>query len=169
MEEKLIKILGGILLNIGDPIKTTVEEIRKVLNIENVVGETIETDDKLLIPITRMGMGFGAGMGEGKGSDDMSGAGAGAGGAAGIEPIAVIVVYKGIKGPEGVKVMSLKAPDPLTRAIGEISTAAVEIMGQGSKMMKDKGQKKEAKFEGKKGEAKFESDENKAKLDIKEK
>ena len=85
-------------MNIGDPIKTTVEEIRKVLNIENVVGETIETDDKLLIPITRMGMGFGAGMGEGKGSEDMSGAGAGAGGAAGIEPIAVIVVYKGIKG-----------------------------------------------------------------------
>ena len=83
-----------------------------------MVGETIETDDKLLIPITRMGMGFGAGMGEGKGSDDMSGAGAGAGGAAGIEPIAVIVVFKGVSGPEGVKVMSLKAPDPLTRAIG---------------------------------------------------
>ncbi len=157
-------------MNIGDPIKTTVEEIRKVLNIENVVGETIETDDKLLIPITRMGMGFGAGMGEGKGSDDMSGAGAGAGGAAGIEPIAVIVVFKGISGPEGVKVMSLKAPDPLTRAIGEISNAAVEIMGQGSKMMKEKGQKKkEAKIEAKMGEAKFKSDKDETKLNIREK
>ena len=50
-------------MNIGDPIKTTVEEIRKVLNIENVIGETIETDEFLLIPVTRMGMGFGAGMG----------------------------------------------------------------------------------------------------------
>ena len=157
-------------MNIGDPIKTTVEEIRKVLNIENVVGETIETDDKLLIPITRMGMGFGAGMGEGRGSDDMSGGAAGAGGAAGIEPIAVIVVFKGVSGPEGVKVMSLKAPDPLTRAIGEISNAVVEIMGQGSKMMKEKGQKKkEAKIYTKKGEAEFKVDKDKAKLDIREK
>ena len=70
-------------MNIGDPIKTTVEEIRKVLNVDNVVGETIESDDKLLIPVTKMGMGFGAGMGEGKAQNDMAGSGAGAGGAAG--------------------------------------------------------------------------------------
>ncbi len=144
-------------MNIGDPIKTTVEEIRKVLNIENVIGETIETDEFLLIPVTRMGMGFGAGMGEGKGQDDMGAGGAGAGGAAGIEPIAMVVVHKGVKGPEGVKVMSLKAPDPLSRAIGEISTAAVEIMEHGSKMMMEKGkEKKEAKFEAGKKEAKVE-------------
>ena len=129
-------------MNIGDPIKTTVEEIRKVLNIENVVGETIETEEFLLIPVTRMGMGFGAGMGEGKGPENVGKVGAGAGGAAGIEPIAMVVVHKGVKGPEGVKVMSLKAPDPLTRAIGEISNAAVEIMSQGSKMMKEKGKRK---------------------------
>jgi len=153
-------ILGGIWLDINDPIKTTVEEIRKVLNIENVIGEPIETDEFLMLPVTRMGMGFGAGMGEGK-RDDMGAGGAGAGGAAGIEPIAMVVVHKGVKGPEGVKVLSLKAPDPLTRAIGEISNAAVEIMSQGSKMMKEKDEKKkEAKIEGGKGEAK---------VDIKEK
>lgn len=135
-------------MDINDPIKTTVEEIRKVLNIENVIGETIETDEFLMLPITRMGMGFGAGMAEGKGQENMGGAGAGAGGAAGIEPIAMVVVHKGVKGPEGVKVMSLKAPDPLSRAIGEISTAAVEIMDQGSKMMKEKGKVK-GKFKGK--------------------
>ena len=54
-------------MNIGDPIKTTVEEIRKVLNIENVIGKAIETDEVLMFPVTKMGMGFGAGMGEGKG------------------------------------------------------------------------------------------------------
>jgi uncharacterized spore protein YtfJ len=58
-------------MDIDNPIKTTVEEIRKVLNIENVIGETIETDEFLMIPVTRMGMGFGAGMGEGKGQDNM--------------------------------------------------------------------------------------------------
>ena len=133
-------------MDINDPIKTTVEEIRKVLNIENVIGETIETDEFLLLPVTRMG--FGAGEAEGKGMDNVGGAGAGAGGAAGVEPIAMVVVHKGVKGPEGVKVMSLKSPDPLSRAIGEISTAAVEIMDQGSKMMKEKGKAK-AHFKGK--------------------
>ncbi len=59
-------------MNIQDPIKTTIEEISKVLNIDNVVGTTIETEDKLLIPITRMGIGFGAGMGNGQ--DDLGGA-----------------------------------------------------------------------------------------------
>jgi uncharacterized spore protein YtfJ len=124
-------------LDIQDPIKTTVEEIRKVLNIENVVGKTIETDEMLMIPITRMGMGFGAGIGEGTGTDNMGGNGAGAGGAAGVEPVAAIVVFKGVNGPEGVKVMSLKEPDHLSRAISGIGAAAVDIMSQGSKMMKD--------------------------------
>ena len=127
-------------MDIGDPIKTTVEEIRKVLNIENVVGNTIETADKILVPITRMGMGFGAGKAETNGNDNTGGAGAG--GAAGIEPVAMVVIFKNVDGPEGVKVMSLKNPDPLSRAIGKVSNAALEIMGQGSKILKEKTNKK---------------------------
>ena len=130
-------------MDIGDPIKTTVEEIRKILNVENVVGKTIETDELLLFPITKMGMGFGSGMGEGKGMENMEGAGAGAGGAAGVEPISVVVVFKGVSGPEGVKVMSLKAPDHISRAIGEISNAAVEIMDKGCEMMKGRCEEKD--------------------------
>lgn len=128
-------------MDIGDPIKTTVEEIRKILNVENVVGKTIETDELLMFPITKMGMGFGAGMAQGKGMENMEGGGAGAGGAAGIEPVSVVIVHKGVSGPEGVKVMSLKNPDHISRAISEIGNAAVEIMNQGSKMMKEKEDK----------------------------
>jgi uncharacterized spore protein YtfJ len=117
-----------LILNIQDPIKTTVEEIRKVLNIENVVGKTIETEDKLLIPVTRKGMGFGASMV--KVQDNMSGTGAGGG----IEPIAVIVVFKGVNGPEGVKVLSLKSPDPLSRLIREITNAVIKKMDNDRKM-----------------------------------
>lgn len=130
-------------MDIGDPITTTVEEIRKVLNIENVIGETIETDELLLLPVMRMGMGFGAGMGEGKGPNNQGGKGGGAAGAAGMEPIAMVVVHKGVSGPESVKVMSLKAPDPVTRAIAEVGNAAVEIMSQKSKMMKEKKKEKQ--------------------------
>jgi uncharacterized spore protein YtfJ len=127
-------------MDIDDPIKTTVEEIRKVLNIENVIGEVIESEDKVMIPVTRMGMAFGAGMGERKGSDNQ-GLGA-AGGGAGIEPVAVVVVFKGLSGPEGVKVMSLKSADPLSRAIGEAGSAIVEVMSEAGKMgMGKKGKK----------------------------
>ncbi len=42
-------------------IKTSVEELRKLISINNVIGEPIETEDKILIPVMRMGVGFGAG------------------------------------------------------------------------------------------------------------
>ncbi len=141
---------GVIVMDIGDPIKTTVEEIRKVLNIENVVGEVIESDDKILIPVTRMGMGFGAGMGQGKGGSESQGsgegAGAAAGGAAGIEPIAMIVVFKGVAGPEGVKVLTLSS-NPIAQALGEVGSAAMEMMKEG--MPHKKHPKKDVKEEEK--------------------
>lgn len=127
------------MADVGDPIKTTVEEIRKVLNIENVIGEVIETDDKTLIPITRFGMGFGAASGEGGSQDQGSGSGAGAGGAAGIEPIAMVVIFKNIEGPEGIKVLTLSA-NPIAQALGEIGSAAMEVM---ESIKKEKGKGKE--------------------------
>jgi uncharacterized spore protein YtfJ len=36
-------------------------------NAENVVGKTIEIDELIMFPVTKIGMGFGAGMAEGKG------------------------------------------------------------------------------------------------------
>jgi uncharacterized spore protein YtfJ len=125
-----------------DAIKTTIEEIRKVLNIENVIGKPIESEDKIMIPVTRFGMAFGAGMGKGKGPSESGGQGEGAGGGAGIEPIAMIVIFKNVKGPEGVKLLSLKAPSPIGRAIGEASTAVVDVMREGRKM-REKPEKEE--------------------------
>lgn len=116
-----------------DAIKITVEELRKVLNIENVIGETIETEDKILIPVTRFGMAFGAGMGEGKGPEGQGGKGAGAAGGTGIEPIAMIAVFKDVKGPEGVRLLSLKPPGPMTRAISELGSAVVDVMRESRK------------------------------------
>lgn len=133
-------------MEIEDPIKTTVEELLKVLAIENVIGEIIEAEDKMLIPVTKMGMGFGAGMGEGKGPGDQGGGkGSGAGGGAGIEPIAMVVVFKGVPGPEGVKVLPLTSPGPIARTIGEVGSVMMEIVKEKKKKMKKK--KKEEKKE----------------------
>ncbi|ADL58603.1 hypothetical protein ISG34_04980 [Methanothermobacter marburgensis] len=86
-------------MKIEEPIKTTVEELRSLLDVKNLVGEAIETEDKVLIPLMKMGVGFGVGMGEGTSSESEGGSGSGAGAAAGAEPVAVIVLLRGVKGP----------------------------------------------------------------------
>ena len=134
-------------MDIQDPIKTTVEEIRKVLNIENVIGEVIETEDKIMIPVTRMGMAFGAGLGDQKEDSKEGGSIGAAAGGAGIEPVAMVVVFKGQSGPDGVKMLPLKNPDPLSRAIGEVSSAIVDVMSEGKKIGLGKGKKEEKKVE----------------------
>lgn len=129
-----------------EPIKTTVDELLKVLATENVIGETIETEDKLLIPITKLGMAFGAGSGEGQGPANQGGGqGSAAGGGAGIEPIAMIAVFKGVKGPEGVRVMHLTPPNPIGRAVAEVMPAVIDLMKEGKETVKDLREKEETK------------------------
>jgi uncharacterized spore protein YtfJ len=121
-----------------DQIKTTIEELLKVLATKNIIGEPIEMDDKTLIPVTRIGMGFGAGIGEGKGEKGEGGKGGGAGGGAGVDPVALIVILKGVPGPEGVKVLSLAAPNPIAKAIGEITPAIMDKLKEKKEATKEK-------------------------------
>ncbi|MER2014648.1 MAG: spore germination protein GerW family protein, partial [Methanobrevibacter sp.] len=80
-------------------IKTTVEELHKLINIDNVIGKPIETEDKVLIPVMRMGVGFGAG-GNISGNDGTEAVGAGAG----VEPISMVMIPKKGNDAEGVRV-----------------------------------------------------------------
>ena len=43
-----------------EPIKTTVEELRKLVNIQNFIGEPIEVEDKVIIPVSKVGVAKGA-------------------------------------------------------------------------------------------------------------
>jgi len=112
-----------------EEIRTTVDELLRVLSMKNVIGEPIEMGDRTFITVTKVGLAFGAGKGEAKGENGQGGGG-GAGGAAGVTPVAAIVVYKNIPGPEGVKVLPLTPPSPIARAIGEIVSTVSEKMGQ---------------------------------------
>ena len=38
------------------PIKATVEELRKLIHISNYIGEPIESEDKILIPVSKAAM-----------------------------------------------------------------------------------------------------------------
>lgn len=89
-------------------------ELKEFLSAQNVMGEPVDLGEKVAIPVARFG--FGAGSGQGK---DGGGDGAGAGG--GIEPVALIILHKDVKGPEGVQIMSLKKDSAIAQVIAALS------------------------------------------------
>jgi uncharacterized spore protein YtfJ len=116
--------LSGIIRNI-------LEEFRKTLTVETVIGKPIEIEDKILIPV--VGIGFGAGGGGGSRGKGKEGEGYGAGGGGGMCPLALVAVFKGIPGPEGLKVLSLKPSGTLEKLVGEalpmVMKKVEEMMG----------------------------------------
>ena len=124
---------SGIIKNLWD-------ELRKTIKVETAIGNPIEIEDKTLIPI--FGVGFGAGGGGGKGKEK-EGQGYGFGGGGGMTPIALVAVFKGIPGPEGMKVLSLKP-----------SGAIEKIVGEAMPMVMEKIKETKEEKEGKKAEVK---------------
>jgi len=90
---------------VGSLVKTTLEEIEKVLTTKTVVGEPIKIEGVTIIPLISVYFGFGAGGGEGKAeaSQKGEGYGGGTGGGAGVKPIALIIIDK-----DGVRVEPIK-------------------------------------------------------------
>ena len=98
----------------AENIKTTVEELHKLINVNNVIGTPIETEDKILIPVMRMGFGFGVG-------DNILGKeGSGAGAGAGMEPISMVMIPKRGTDAEGVRVLDLTKGSQANKAIADI-------------------------------------------------
>jgi uncharacterized spore protein YtfJ len=106
-----------------DPIKVTIEELKKVLDIKNFVGEPIESEEKILIPFFKWGFGFGAGKGK-----TTEGGGLGSGGAAGVEPISVLVVDKKTEGLDGVKILNLSEKSERNRVIQDLGLAVTDLV-----------------------------------------
>ncbi len=75
-------------------LKTSLEEIEKVLTTRTIVGEPIKIEGTTIIPLISVGFGFGGGGGVGKSKRADEGSGNGLGGAGGARPIAVIIVDK---------------------------------------------------------------------------
>ncbi|UCG55181.1 MAG: sporulation protein YtfJ [Dehalococcoidia bacterium] len=97
-------------------VRTTLEEIEKVLSTKTVVGEPMTIEGNTLILLISIGFGFGAGAGTGKGEKQKGeGTGAGTGGGAGVKPVAVIIINK-----EGIKI------EPI---MGSMATA-IERVGE---------------------------------------
>jgi uncharacterized spore protein YtfJ len=116
-----------------DNIKATIDELQKVLSANNIIGTPIEMEDKIIVPITKMGMGFGTGSSQ-CGDNKAGGTSGGAGGGVGVFPVAVVIVSKGVAGHEGVKVVPLGTPKVaplgtsnfLSESLGDIASVLME-------------------------------------------
>lgn len=76
-------------------LKSSLEEIERVVSSKTVVGDPIHVDGTTLIPLISIGFGFGAGGASGNGAKSSSeGTGAGTGAGVGIKPVAIIVIDK---------------------------------------------------------------------------
>ncbi|MDO5848500.1 MAG: spore germination protein GerW family protein [Methanobrevibacter sp.] len=106
-------------------VKTTVEELQKLLNIENFIGEPIETEDKLLIPVMRAGFGFGSGQNLlGQESNDIVGAGAGA------EPVSMVIIPKDKEGIEGIRVINLTGGNEVNKALSDLGLIVTDLINE---------------------------------------
>jgi uncharacterized spore protein YtfJ len=93
-----------------DANRATLDELFKALSAQ-LICQPIEMENKIIIPIAKMGMGFGINMNRiGANAKEDGLERQAAGGAVGIFPVAVLIIFKGISGPEGVKVVALSPP-----------------------------------------------------------
>ena len=102
-------------------LKNTVEELDRLLNAKNVLGDPIEKDGSTVIPIVSYGFGFGAGGTQGAKTGD------GTGGGGGIKPIGAIILDQ-----KGARVEAIKgAMSGLTEVLGDAAAHAIDIRANG--------------------------------------
>ena len=103
-------------------IRATVEELRKLTNVNNYIGEPIETDDKILIPVMRMGVGFAVGKNMIRSEDsDIVGAGAG------VEPTSMVIIPKSGDTTEGMRVLNLTKGNEVNKALSDLGLVISDL------------------------------------------
>ena len=80
-------------MDIAEVVKVIMEQIKETVRAQTVVGQPVQCEDSVIIPVSKVAFGFGAGGGTNDSAQKGSGMGTGVG--ASIEPIAFIVVSKG--------------------------------------------------------------------------
>ena len=104
--------------NVERLLKGTVEELDRLLNAKNVLGDPIEKGAATVVPIVSYGFGFGAGGG----GDSKSGEGAGTGAGGGIKPLGAIIIDE-----QGARVESVQgAMTTFAEVLGNTAGKAIE-------------------------------------------
>ena len=108
-----------------DAVKAAIDELYKSLSIDRIIGEPIDMGDKVILPIARMGIILGAGLNLKAQKNCTDGR---AGGGFGVYPVSVVIIFKEIKGPEGIRVMPITTLHPqieLAESLGQMASAVM--------------------------------------------
>lgn len=95
-----------LIMDLDSSIGKTLAEIQNVMNTNSIVGNPIKANDKIIIPISKTALGFGVGVATNDGNSNNQIGGAGGGGS--IDPVAFVIVYTNIPGPDGVEVVPIE-------------------------------------------------------------
>jgi len=102
-------------------LRTTADELEKMLSSKTVAGEPITIGDVTLIPLRSAGFWFGTAGGGGKGGEKAKGEGegqaAGTGGAGGVKPVAVLIIDK-----DGVRI------EPMKGSLAQMAEKVSEVL-----------------------------------------
>ena len=82
-------------MDISGIVTAIMEQIKETIRSETVIGEPVQAEDSVIIPVSRVTFGFGVGGGEGDPHDPKRGSGSATGCGATIEPVAFVIVSKG--------------------------------------------------------------------------
>ena len=117
--------------NVERLLKGTEEELERLLNAKNVLGDPIEKGAATVIPIVSYGFGFGAGGN----TNAKNGDGAGTGGGGGIKPLGAIIIDD-----EGARVESVQGPmTTFAEVLGETAGKAIETTAGRASASKSSG------------------------------
>ncbi len=120
-------------------LRTTADELEKMLSSKTVMGEPITIGETTIVPLRSAGFWFGTGGGGGKGGEKTRGEGegeaAGTGGAGGVKPVAVLIIDK-----NGVRI------EPMKGSMAQLAEQLAEALPKVQEAMR--GKKSAAASEG---------------------
>ncbi len=125
-----------------DLYEQSLKEVDRLIHEGSILGEPVEVNGCTIIPVFGYGFGFGAGFGGNE--KNVPGAGAAAGG--GLSPVALVIVDKNLKGIEGVRVVPVRKPGPVTEAINAIGEEILPKIADAMKK-KEEGNKEDKEEE----------------------
>lgn len=99
--------------------KKTIGDLKNLVSVDNCIGEPIELENKIIVPVSKFGIAWGAGS-----KDNMDGGAAGAS----VEPVSVMIVDKSIEGFESVRILKLNGENDMNDLIADLGIVAVGLL-----------------------------------------
>lgn len=108
--------------DVQEMLKSTVEELDRLLDAKNVLCDPIEKDGATVIPMVSYGFGFGAGGT----TNEKQGPGGGTGAGGGIKPLGAVIIDANGARVEGVKGAFSGIAESITDAVAKVRLAEAE-------------------------------------------